>query len=430
MTVRLLIAGASVRAYVQSALLAGYRIAALDLFADRDTCWMIDQSGVASSVAKLSSFDEIVSVVGQYGDCEAGIVCGGVENRVELVRSLEDRVKLLGPSSESLLKLRDSVAVYQFLQQRLAKSGVTIPQTIRSVDPRFDTEFWLSKNTGSSGGLGVAKLTGMRGAAKLESMQRCSDQRYFQERVIGESVSILYVSSSEISTSQSVNSATRIIGVTQQLVGETHLGAQPFQYCGSIGPFDIERPIGVTGLQLGPQRIDQIRSIGDCIAQEFGLVGVWGIDFIVNDLGAWPVDVNARLVASAELYESRIVANTEFKSIVDLHVKACLEGCEALRAKGLNVQKEREYVEGKAILFNRTSSDIRIAEQISDELMVEFDPGFFGGVRLGATVADVPCPDQSIAVGHPILTVRVRCRTAEEVEVQLREHAERIYGLV
>ena len=125
----------------------------------------------------------------------------------------------------------------------------------------------------------------------------------------------------------------------------------------------------------------------------------------------------------------KIAATTKSKSVIDLHVAACSQSDDS---RGLDLGSvglgEISFVEAKAVLFNRSSEIVRISGQVSDFLMSEFEPEFFGSTQLGMTVADVPCPDQSIEPGHPILTIRIRGGSAEEVRIQLREHAERIYG--
>ena len=428
MPTRLLIAGASVRAQVQSALRAGYSVAALDLFADRDTRWIIEQtSDRPSSIVSIDQYRDVLNHSHELQACDAGILCGGIENRIELVRALENRIELLGPRSFNLLRLQDPLELSRLLESGLGEGRAQIPPTVAQVPRELDAAGWLSKRIGSSGGLGVesAQLPADFDQAVDPQGHR---EIYFQQRIAGENISVLYVSHAP---SVDQEPSCKVIGVTQQLVGDPRLGASEFQYCGSIGPFAPWQPIGSLGVKLGESRISQIEMVGDFLSREFGLVGVWGIDFIVNQSGAWPVDVNPRITASAELYEAAIAADSGFKSVIDLHVNACqaLEGLGE-RVAGVGVRAigaEPELVEGKVILFNRTGSEIEISDEISDALMNQFNVGFFEGGQPGVSVVDVPCPAQTIKPGHPLLTVRVRCPSAKEVQFQLHETAERIY---
>lgn len=426
MPTRLLIAGASVRAQVQSALRAGYSVTALDLFADRDTRWIIEQpSDKLSSIGRIDQYRDVLERRRELESCDAAIICGGIENRIELVRELEDRIELLGLNSSKLLRLQDPLELNRVLEDGLGESGARIPRNFAQIPKESDATGWLSKRIGSSGGLGVEPVQ-CRSVSDQAVGPQCASGKYFQQRIAGENISVLFVSSAQ---AENLKTTCKVIGVTQQLVGDTRLGAKQFQYCGSMGPFMPGQPIGLPEIELGGSRIGQIKSVGEFLTREFGLVGVWGIDFIINESGAWPVDVNPRLTASGELYESIISTDSEFKSVIDLHVNACLGSSEFWKRSigKLGAGAELKLVEGKAILFNRTDNEIEITARISDALMSQFDFGFFDGQQLGVTVVDVPCSGQSIKVGHPLLTVRVRCHSAEEVQLKLRETAEQIY---
>jgi len=211
MPARVLIVGASVRAQVESALRAGFAVDALDLFADRDTRLLIRTAAkgvtstgqpVASSISKVQGFADVLELVDQGCQCDSVIVCGGLENRIELVEALEKRFKLLGPSSGALCRIRDSVALHQTMFQWLSPDEINLPSTVRQLQSsEFErpagTRSWLAKNDGSSGGLGVS-LAGS--PAVVDAPGRCD--RYFQERVSGESISVLYLSRFDSESSQ------------------------------------------------------------------------------------------------------------------------------------------------------------------------------------------------------------------------------------
>jgi predicted ATP-grasp superfamily ATP-dependent carboligase len=86
------------------------------------------------------------------------------------------------------------------------------------------------------------------------------------------------------------------VGAARQLIGEPELGAGPFAYCGSIGP-----------VALSDRLQRQIVRCGEILAAEFGLCGLFGIDFVVeNDTVAWLTEVNPRYTASVEIFESAL----------------------------------------------------------------------------------------------------------------------------
>ncbi len=85
---------------------------------------------------------------------------------------------------------------------------------------------------------------------------------------------------------------TRLLGVTRQLVGEAWLHAGPFQYCGSIGP-----------LELDARQHREMERLGDVLATGCGLRGLFGVDGVWRDGTFWPVEVNPRYTASVEVLE-------------------------------------------------------------------------------------------------------------------------------
>ena len=80
-----------------------------------------------------------------------------------------------------------------------------------------------------------------------------------------------------------------LIGVTRQLIG---VAGSPFSYRGSIGPWPIDERPGrsATGWETH-------RWFG------FGLVGWFGVDYVLHDGVPWPVEINPRYTASVEIHE-------------------------------------------------------------------------------------------------------------------------------
>jgi predicted ATP-grasp superfamily ATP-dependent carboligase len=114
---------------------------------------------------------------------------------------------------------------------------------------------------------------------------------------------------------------------------------------------------------------------------EFGLVGVNGIDFVLQGDQVYPVEVNPRYSASMELIEQAYGL-----SMFDLHLRAVLNG--ELPKFDLAAELSQGDFYGKSILF---------AE--SDALAPETQGWFERGIR------DVPTPKESLSRGAPICTV-------------------------
>lgn len=88
------------------------------------------------------------------------------------------------------------------------------------------------------------------------------------------------------------------VGLSRQLIGEAAFGASGYWCCGNIlaaagdPQFDSDE-------RLAPAA----SALATVVSEEFGLVGVNGIDFIARDGVAYPVEVNPRWCGSMELVE-------------------------------------------------------------------------------------------------------------------------------
>ena len=80
-----------------------------------------------------------------------------------------------------------------------------------------------------------------------------------------------------------------MIGITRQWIG---IPAAPFAYRGSIGPCPIP-----------PDLAERLRALGDRLVDAFGLVGWFGVDFVLRGGIPWPVEINPRYTASLEIHE-------------------------------------------------------------------------------------------------------------------------------
>ena len=418
---RLVIVGASVRPWVQSAALAGMHVDAFDFFADWDCQQLFTArqlaansggSGLGNSINRIAWFQDLLESSNQsiIDRCGAAVILGGFETRIEQVQRLANQMVVLGTSPFHLSRLQNQLRVFSFLQ----RSGFAVPPTRQSLERHHLPDRWLRKTFGGSGGLGVR-------LAKASDVDIVEPDVCFQSRVDGANLSAVFVSTCEDNCTR-----TTLLGITQQMVGDDQMGADEFQYCGSLGP--------VRGSKETRQ---VILSLGNCLAKEFGIVGLWGTDFIATEQSVVPVDINPRPTASMELFESLLrreapiqSCDSVIRSMLDLHVRAC-------RGQLSREQFERldsispgagELMEGKAILFRRAKQPLRITDHLFGQLKTMFNVEFFGSTHEGASIADVPNPGQLIRVGHPIMTLRVRTQR-DQVLIKLREQAELVLGL-
>ncbi len=188
-----------------------------------------------------------------------------------------------------------------------------------------------------------------------------------------------------------------LLGVTRQLVGASWCGAGGFVYAGSLGP-----------LPLSDARRGAWQRIGSCLAARFQLVGLFGVDAVVEGNRIWTVEVNPRYTASVEVLERGLQL-----AALRWHAAAC--GGEALPAA---VPTAVHGCCGKAIVYARR--EVAVAD--------EFVAGALRACAGAAwpDVADVPRAGWTIARGRPVTTVLAAGRGAAEVTDALQQRARQV----
>jgi predicted ATP-grasp superfamily ATP-dependent carboligase len=182
-------------------------------------------------------------------------------------------------------------------------------------------------------------------------------------------------------------------------VGSPWLHAAPFRYCGSIGPLEPEERLR-----------RELERLGEELAGQTGLRGLFGVDGILRDGAFWPVEVNPRYTASVEVLEHA----TGLPALA-LHREVFVGQAACLSSS----RKDRKAAcpTGKAVLFARQGlrfprsgpwREVLRAPPPVDEM-----PGF----------ADLPYPESPIEAGRPVLTLFARAGTLAECEERLRRSA-------
>lgn len=343
---RLAIVGASVRAAACSALDAGYDVAAADLFADSDLA-------ARCPVTRMPPEPEAFVRWLAEQDVDGWMYTGSWENYPDQVDAMAALRPLMGNSGQVLRQSRS----IERLTRACGAADVAFPET-RTTPP--DERGWLAKSTTSAGGLGIDDW--QPGTA-------ADPQRYYQRKIEGRPISAAYVAA---------GGGAVLLGVTEQLINRPWTRSQPYHYAGSIGP--------ITGTF-----VPQLIHAGQVLARELGLVGLLGVDFVVDTGGtAWLVDVNPRYTASME-----IVERFATQSIAAAHTEACLEG--RLRKPW---HPTGGYC-GKAYVFAKRTVRFRRPP--------------------GVQLADLPAEGTTIARGKPICTVLAEAGQLSEVEAQLAD---------
>jgi hypothetical protein len=184
-----------------------------------------------------------------------------------------------------------------------------------------------------------------------------------------------------------------LLGVSQQLIGDAAFGAKGFQYCGSLLGKGLAGPSGFDGL------VGRLEEIVGHLTAAFRLVGVNGMDFILQRDLLYPLELNPRYTASMELIEMAYGPN-----IFSTHVEACHGTLPPF-----DVRAVPDVCIGKAILFAERTAIAPTTDGWWDQ-----------GIR------DIPFPGERIEAGNPICTILVSGPSLEACYQALREKADSV----
>ncbi len=355
-TADVIIVGASARSAAFSTIRAGLRPLCVDQFAD------IDLQTVAP-VLRVDHYPEgILAALAQLPPLPV-IYTGAMENHPHILRGISARQPLVGNNADSVDRVRDPLAVHKVLGE------INMPQLdVRdeSNPPPVDGK-WLLKPRHGSGGRGITLWD--ESAANSPTLQ---EPHYFQQKASGDRISAVFVGTDD-------PGGLRYVGLTRQLIGVHEVNAGPYNWCGSVGPIIID-----------PGGEVLVRRTGAVLAHRFGLRGIFGCDFVIQD-PTQPLltEVNPRYTASVEILEVLAEANL----IRDHCIATGFDMPPGLDARVLSAP--RGAVLGKLLLY--ANRDVVAPDTSSWHRM-----GPYGPIP---AYADVPMPGTFLPQGSPVCTV-------------------------
>src|SRR5215203_1862979 len=153
---QVLVAGVTTRALALSAVRAGYRVSAIDAFADLDLQAGVQQVLLARPRTPGEPYSPVEAAnFGSNVPAPLAAYTSNFENYPAAVARLARGRQLLGNPPETLRRARDPLEVMQILRQ----GGVPCPESMsRPPDRQSKLESWLLKPRRSGGGHGVAPL--------------------------------------------------------------------------------------------------------------------------------------------------------------------------------------------------------------------------------------------------------------------------------
>jgi uncharacterized protein len=377
------VVGASARAAVHSLARAGYGAWAVDLFADRDLF-------APSARCAAGRYPHDLPALATGFLPGPVLYTGGLENYPDVVAELAAGRPLWGNSPAVLERVRDPLFSGE-LWESAGGESLRVPRVIVEDDPPADGR-WLWKYRRGAGGDRIHDYVPDWDEVVPENFE----DYYLQEFIAGRPMSALFVA----------GGTTQLIGVTEQLVGEACLHAPRFAWAGNVGP-----------VELPEATADALARFGSVLSWAGGLVGLFGVDFILDADGvAWPVEMNPRYPASAEVIE-----HATGRAVMLDHAAACGIPTGDWPIRG----NERHRIVGKAIYYSPWRFDFP-PEGPWDDWQGPFDPWTL------PAFADVPATGSTIEPGWPVLTMLEGGSTPTEVRARLQSRAaelERLFDI-
>jgi predicted ATP-grasp superfamily ATP-dependent carboligase len=368
----LLIVGASARAAAMSAVRAGLSPWCADLFADLDLRALVPNVVGCPIDQYPSAFSKILRSAPEA----PWIYTGGLENYPDLIGTMAGIRPLWGNGPDALAIARSPFAV----ERSLREAGLPAIE-VRAGDAALPADGrWLRKPLAGSAGNGIGFTDDARHTK--------SDRHYFQRYVEGVPMSAVFVRT---------RGQVELLGVTEQLIGRRWLNAPPFRYAGNIGPIELPNTTR-----------DTVAKIGNIMGEACSLLGLFGIDFVLEANTPWVVEVNPRYPASAEVLEiaSGISVLAQHRRAFD----SSNSPANSMKPSGLVCGKAIVYAADRMQMPTYTAGDL-VARGL---LRTDGRPG---------RLADVPAPDSVIEAGWPILTIFVEGKSRAECAKELRQQA-------
>lgn len=376
-----LIAGVSTRAAAESAARAGFDVTAIDAFGDLDQHPAVrslvlprDDGAQFTAQAAAEAVRDIAA--------DAAVYLSPFENHTRAIDALASAAStalragraLWGNPPDVLRRVRDPFLLAGVLRRR----GFAAPLTRVDVPRELRSKEWLVKPFRSGGGHSVRPWT--PDTPVLPGF-------YVQERISGVPASIVFVAA---------RGRAVPLGVSRQLIGDAAFGASGYRYCGNVlASADDE--------VITDRVVESLIALARNVTEQFGLVGLNGIDCLVCDDVPYAIEVNPRWCSSMELVERQYGV-----SIFGVHAAACVEG--VLPDFDLSSARRIRSVLGKAIVFARENAVVGDTRAwLGDE-----------------AVRDIPKPGEPLTKGQPICTVFSEGPDVDACLTRLKERAQSI----
>ena len=263
-----------------------------------------------------------------------------------------DIAPIYGNSAHTLERCKNPTEFFSALD----RNSIVYPETsFSSVIKNADN--WLLKENHSSGGVGVRTY---------KQEMDVSANAYLQRKITGSSFSITFLANGKETSTLGFNT------LWSESLGEL----MPYAYAGAINSTNLSGEVLITA-----ERYAKI------ITREFDLIGLNSIDYICDEDSVYVLEVNARIPATYELYE------TKKGDLMREHIEVC-------RNRTLPTEKRADLLRAHATVY--AYKDLQVPENMSwplwtadrphdGELIPKYDPicSVFAGAKNCAQVGEM-----------------------------------------
>lgn len=367
----------SARPFVVAAAWAGYAVTAIDVFADKQTVEIAEKAMVVNCGEYGFEAESLLSAIATIDTTQyLGFVYGsGFEAQPNLLEKIAVLIPLIGNSAQVVAKVKAHSSFFAALE----KCNIAHPKVYENlpIDIGIDTSIYLKKFAGGCGGTHISLVKDVVcGVSPNQNYQ----QYYYQQRIEGRSVSLLFASNAH---------AIEVIGFNEQWLKPTE--TLPFRYGGAVSNIELSHVIK-----------QQLITAAENLSVEFGLIGLNSLDAIVSGGLVYVLEINPRLSATFDLYDDA--------DLMDLHIQAST-------VARLQPYKCSQSAKAHAIMY--ASSAIVIA---SDFVWPDW-------------VVDIPQPTLQkktmiVLTGEPVCTVLAQAGNADEAKQLVQARLAKIMQLL
>ncbi len=334
-----LVIATSGRAIAQGLISLGHSVAVIDGFADRDTCVAATEFVKVKRTQYGLDVDDVLRAVASLQSAKSfdGLF---FDAAVETNPSLLDELNLhpvFGNSIKALNACGHPEKLFSCLDQH------SIPYPEIQLDLKqipTENDAWLVKATQGTGGIGVSFLNEELDTAK---------HAYLQKKIDGINFSLTFLANGQDVLALGFNT------LWSQSLGE----GVPYAYAGAVNQVSFNEEAKHTALQYTKT-----------IANKFELIGLNSIDFIYADNLIYVLEVNPRIPATYELYETRS------GEVMQQHIEACNNRVlPVTQLKPLLRAHAIVYAPSKITISNKMSWPLWTADRPhAQEVINEFEP--------------------------------------------------------